>query len=179
MKLTLVLALLCSSLTVLAATNAVPLVVGAPAPGFTAVDSSGQTNRLADFRGKWVVLYFYPKAFTPGCTSEACSLRDGYSAIQDVGAVVLGVSLDPVSRLQEFKEKYRLPFELLSDEDKSIARAYESLAFGGLYAKRRTFIIDPDGKIAQIIDKVNVKAHDSQVRNALQMLEGARKTSVP
>jgi peroxiredoxin Q/BCP len=179
MKMTLVLAMLCSSWTVLAATNAVPLVVGAPAPGFTAVDSSGQTNRLADFRGKWVVLYFYPKAFAADCTSEACSLRDGYGDILAVGAVILGVSLDPVSRLQEFKEKYRLPFELLSDEDKRIARAYDSLAFGGLYAKRRTFIIDPGGRIARIMDKVNVKAHDSQVRNALQMLEAARKTAVP
>ena len=93
------------------------LAIGLPAPAFAADGTNDRTNRLADFKGKWVVLYFYPKAFTPGCTSEACSLRDGYAEIQKTGAVIFGVSLDPVARLKEFKQSYQLPFDLLSDAD--------------------------------------------------------------
>ena len=163
----------------LASTNAAPLAAGSPAPAFAAVGSNGQTNRLADFRGKWVVLYFYPKAFTPGCTAESCSLRDGYADIQALGAVILGVSLDSVEKIKKFKDEYHLPFELLSDADKAISRAYESLALGGLFAKRRTFIIDPEGKIAYLFENVNVKQHDAEVKAELQKIQAQRAQTKP
>ena len=147
------------------------LAVGSPAPAFAAVGTNDQTNRLADLKGKWVVLYFYPKAFTPGCTSEACSLRDGYADIQKAGATILGVSLDPVARLKEFKQSYQLPFDLLSDADKSVSRAYHVLAFGGLFAERRTFIINPDGAIAHVFESVNTRSHDRQVAEVLKTLQ--------
>ena len=147
------------------------LAVGSPAPEFAAVGTNDRTNRLADLKGKWVVLYFYPKAFTPGCTSEACSLRDGYADIQKTGATILGVSLDPVARLKEFKQSYELPFDLLSDADKSVSRAYHVLAFGRLFAERRTFIINPDGNIAHVFEAVNTRSHDRQVVDVLKTLQ--------
>ena len=147
------------------------VAVGSPAPAFAAVGTNDRTNRLADLKGKWVVLYFYPKAFTPGCTTEACSLRDGYAEIQKTGATILGVSLDPVARLKEFKQSYQLPFDLLSDADKSVSQSYHVLAFGGLFAERRTFIINPDGAIAYVFESVNTRSHDRQVTEVLKSLQ--------
>jgi thioredoxin-dependent peroxiredoxin len=158
-----------------ASTNAPAPAVGSPAPDFSAVDSASRTNRLADFRGQWLVLYFYPRAFTPGCTREACSLRDGYAGFRDLKAVVLGVSLDPVARLKEFRARYSLPFELLSDADKSMARAYDSLGAGGLFAKRRTFVIDPQGRVAHVFDAVDVQRHDAEVKAVLEKLQSESK----
>lgn len=142
--------------------------VGSPAPDFQAMATSGGNLSLADFKGKWLVLYFYPKAFTPGCTSESCSLRDGHAEIQKTGAVILGVSLDSLVTQIEFKKKYNLPFELLADEKKEIAKAYGVLGLLGLYAKRKTFIIDPQGKLAHVIDSVNSGNHDNEVLDVLK-----------
>ena len=147
------------------------VVVGAVAPDFSALNSAGLTNLLSDFRGKWLVLYFYPKAFTPGCTAEACSLRDGHANLNKLNAVVLGVSLDPVGKLAKFKEAYHLPFELLSDESKAISRAYDSLMLGGFVSKRRTFIINPEGRIAHIFNSVKTGSHEQEVAAVLERLQ--------
>ncbi len=143
---------------------------GDPAPDFEAPATNDQLIKLSDFRGKWVVLYFYPKAFTPGCTKEACALRDAYKEIQGLGAVILGVSLDDVDILKRFKAEYQLPFELISDKDKSISRAYGVLGFGGKYAKRITFLINPEGVVAHVFKKVNAAEHDREVLEVLQKL---------
>ncbi|MBN1269850.1 MAG: peroxiredoxin, partial [Kiritimatiellae bacterium] len=130
--------------------------------------------KLADLKGQWVVLYFYPKSFTPGCTKEACSLRDGYPGIQETGAVILGVSTDSLETQEKFKARYNLPFDLLADPHKVICRAYDALSLGGLMAKRTTFIINPDGRIAHIFEKVDADDHETQVRQALATLQKAR-----
>jgi len=146
------------------------LGTGMPAPAFEAKDQSGQVIRLADFKGKQVVvLYFYPKDDTPGCTAQACSLRDGYSAIQATGAVVLGVSADDVKNHQAFAAKYHLPFSILADPDRKIIEAYGvRMPVIGL-AKRWTFIIDRQGIIRHIVTNVETKRHDQQV---LELLKG-------
>jgi len=149
------------------------LKVGDPAPAFTAQTDSGQTVSLADFRGKKVVLYFYPKDDTPGCTREACSFRDHYAALQARGAVVLGVSTDSVASHRRFKEKYGLPFPLLSDPERRIVTAYgvwkEKTLAGrlGFGTERTTFIIDEEGRIAHIFPKVKVDGHTEEVLAAL------------
>ena len=163
--------LLLSSLVATTAAASTNVVVGALAPDFAAVDSTGTTNTLTALRGKWVVLYFYPRSFTPGCTAEACSLRDGFKAIQDLGAVILGVSLDSVEKQAKFKAEYHLPFVILSDTDKAVSRAYDSLALGGLFAKRRTFIINPEGRIVHVFDNVKTAAHDQEVLAVLKALK--------
>lgn len=140
------------------------------APAFKAKATTDKTIALADFKGSWVVLYFYPKAFTPGCTKEACSLRDGYSEIQKLGAKILGVSFDNVDTLKKFKTEYHLPFELLSDSDKKIAKAYDVMGLLRLYAKRKTFIIDPKGKIAFVFNAVDSAHHNVQVLGKLEEL---------
>lgn len=171
-------AVFATGMAVAQSTNPV-LAVGAQAPDFAVLGTNDQTNRLSALKGKWVVLYFYPKAFTPGCTAEACSLRDGYADIQQLGAVILGVSLDGVARLKSFKEKHRLPFDLLSDEDKSVSRAYNVLGFGGLFAERKTFVIDPRGMIAHVFESVNTRAHDKEVAAVLKELQLAAKPPQP
>ncbi len=129
---------------------------------------------LKDYRGKnVVVLYFYPKDFTSGCTTEACSFRDDYKLYQEKGAVVIGVSLDSVESHSKFSEKYTLPFTILSDRGKEVAKAYGVLGIGGILAKRVTFIINKDGKITHIFPKVDVKQHSEEV---LRALEEAQKT---
>lgn len=149
------------------------VTVGEAAPDFKAPSTTGSALSLGDFAGKWLVLYFYPKSFTPGCTAESCSLRDGYQEIQDAGAVILGVSLDKLETQQKFKAEHKLPFELLSDENAEVAKAYDALGFGGLMAKRLTFIISPEGKVAAIIDSVKTGDHDAQVLEALRNLQPA------
>jgi peroxiredoxin Q/BCP len=147
--------------------------VGEPAPDFRAPSTADREITLADFRGRWLVLFFYPRAFTPGCTRQACSLRDGYERLADLKADVLGVSLDPIERLKEFKKTQALPYELLSDHEKRISTAYGVLGPLGAYAERRTFLIAPDGTIAAIIDRVDVDAHAAQVREALKQRQAA------
>jgi peroxiredoxin Q/BCP len=145
--------------------------VGQPAPAFQAPATDGSTVRSADLKGKWVVLYFYPKAFTPGCTAEACALRDGFTNLREAGAVIYGVSFDDLKKLKEFKAEYKLPFELLSDGDKTVAKAYGSVAMMGLFPDRKTFIIDPQGTLAYVFEKVNTKEHDREVYDVLMKLQ--------
>jgi peroxiredoxin Q/BCP len=147
------------------------LKVGDTAPGFSLLNENGLPISLKDYLGKKVVvLYFYPKDFTSGCTAEACSFRDNYKPIQDKGAVVIGVSLDSVESHSKFSEKYNLPFAILSDKNKEIAKAYGVLGVGGFLTKRVTFIINKDGKITHIFPKVDVKRHSEEVLKALERL---------
>lgn len=154
------------------------LRVGDRAPEFTARDDSGQEVSLSDFRGKKVVLYFYPKDDTPGCTREACGFRDHYMRLLDRGAVVLGVSTDSVESHRRFKQKYDLPFPLLSDPDRKIVTAYGvwnqksfvgRLGFG---VERTTFVLDEQGVITHIFRKVKVDGHVEEVLAALGEPEG-------
>lgn len=144
--------------------------VGDAAPDVAAPGTNDKDIRLSDYRGSWVVLFFYPKAFTPGCTAEACSLRDGYAEIEKLGAVILGASLDSVQRQKEFKAKHNMPFELIADADKVYAQAFDVLAMGGLMAQRKTFIIDPQGRIAYVFDKVTTGSHNQEVADVLKKL---------
>jgi peroxiredoxin Q/BCP len=146
---------------------------GDKAPAFKATTSGGDTVALADFKGKTVVLYFYPKDDTPGCTKEACAFRDAYAAFQKQGAVVLGVSPDPVKSHDKFARKFNLPFPLLADEEHKIAEAYgvwgEKVFMGRKYqgVHRVTFLIGPDGKIRKIWPKVKPEEHAEEVLAAL------------
>jgi len=148
-------------------------VVGEAAPTFDLLDQNGQSQRLEDYRGKWLVLYFYPKDDTPGCTTEACQFRDDYYQIKALGAVVMGVSLDDVASHKEFSNKYHLPFPLLSDREKSLAEAYGVLrGFGPIqYASRQSFIIDPQGHIARHYARVSPKQHAAEIIKALKNLQ--------
>jgi thioredoxin-dependent peroxiredoxin len=143
--------------------------VGSPAPPFSAPDQGGETVSLASLKGKWVVLYFYPRDDTPGCTKEACNFRDNHTALQDKGAVVLGVSGDSEASHTKFAAKYDLPFSLLVDGDHEIARSYGAWGLKRMYGReyegitRSTFIIDPDGKIAKTWAKVKPDQHGTEV----------------
>ena len=149
------------------------LQVGRPAPDIRLQDDEGREVRLADFRGKQVVLYFYPKDDTPGCTVEACAFRDGAVRLRQRGAVVLGVSADPVASHKKFKAKFHLNFPLLSDAEKEAVQAYgvwkEKSMYGRTYMgiERTTFIIDAEGKIARIFPRVKVGGHLEEVLAAL------------
>ena len=138
-----------------------PLAVGTDAPAFTTKDTNGNTVSLSDFAGKTVVLYFYPKDDTPGCTKQACSFRDAQSEYINKGIVVLGVSADDEAGHQAFTQKYSLNFPLLADTNKSIITAYD--VDGGGYAKRVTYIIDGDGEIIDVDASVNTSTHASDV----------------
>lgn len=136
---------------------------GDPAPDFELFDQNGDTVQLSDYRGQRVVLYFYPKADTPGCTKEACSFRDVYDEFEERGLAVLGVSTDSVEVLDAFAEKYGLPFRLLSDPDGNVAQAYGSL--GSNVAERNTFIVDEDGTITNVYEQVSPEAHAEEILN--------------
>ncbi|MTJ11830.1 peroxiredoxin [Anabaena sp. UHCC 0187] len=137
------------------------LAVGTVAPAFTTKDTNGNTVSLSDFAGKTVVLYFYPKDDTPGCTKQACSFRDAQTEYTSKGIVVLGVSADDETAHQAFTSKYSLNFPLLADTNKSIISSYD--VDGGGYAKRVTYIIDGDGKIIHVDTAVNTPTHASDV----------------
>lgn len=143
------------------------LPVGTAAPAFTAKDTNGNTVKLSNFAGKTLVLYFYPKDDTPGCTKEACSFRDSWSEYLSKGISVLGVSIDDEDSHQKFTEKFSLPFPLLADIDGAISKAYD--VFGGSYAKRVTYIIDELGKIAQVYEgtNLNTATHGQDILAAL------------
>ena len=150
------------------------LTVGSKAPAFSAPDQSGQIVSLANLKGKTVVLYFYPKDDTPGCTVEACSFRDEFSAFTQKGAVVLGVSPDSPKKHAKFIEKFSLPFTLLADEDKKIVQDYQVWVEKSMYGKkymgveRSTFVIGPDGKVQAIYRKVKASPeHIAEVLAAL------------
>jgi len=146
---------------------------GDPAPAFKAPANGGGTVSLADCQGKHVVLYFYPKDDTPGCTKEACSFRDEFAAFKKKGVVVLGVSTDPVKQHDKFVEKFKLPFTLLSDEDKKIVEAYgvwgQKTFMGRKYqgTHRVTFLIGPDSRIKRIWPKVKPEEHAAEVLAAI------------
>jgi peroxiredoxin Q/BCP len=152
------------------------LKVGSPAPDFTALTDAGEKLTLSSLNGRKVVLYFYPKAGTPGCTTEACSFREVMPRIEAADATVLGASPDPVNRVTKFKQKYNLPFTLLADEDHSVAEKYgvwvEKSNYGKTYmgVERTTFVIAPDGSIASIFRKVKVSGHTEDVLAALQKI---------
>jgi peroxiredoxin Q/BCP len=137
------------------------LSVGSDAPAFTAKDTDGKTVSLSDFAGKTVVLYFYPKDDTPGCTKEAQSFRDNYAEYQGKDMVVLGVSQDDQASHKKFTEKYGLPFQLLADTDGAITKAYD--VDGGGYAKRVTYIINGNGKITHVDEKVKTDTHAQDI----------------
>ncbi|WBL36102.1 thioredoxin-dependent thiol peroxidase [Tepidiforma flava] len=143
--------------------------VGAAAPAFSLPDQDGKTVSLADFAGKWVVLYFYPKDDTPGCTKEACSFRDRHAELQAKGAVVLGVSGDSSASHRKFADKYALPFPLLADTEHEVARAYGAWGTKKMYGKeyegmiRSTVVIDPAGKVAKTWPKVKPDGHGDEV----------------
>ncbi len=142
---------------------------GDTAPDFQATLDDGRTVSLADFKGEKLVLFFYPKDDTPGCTAEACSLRDGYSELRASGYQLLGVSPDSVQKHQKFKTKYELPFPLIADEDKAVLNAYQvwgpkkfmGREYDGVH--RTTFVIDEEGKIERVIGKVKTKDHANQI----------------
>jgi peroxiredoxin Q/BCP len=141
------------------------LAVGTVAPAFTTKDTNGNTVSLSDFAGKTVVLYFYPKDDTPGCTKQACSFRDAQADYQGKDIVVLGVSADDEASHQAFTSKFNLNFPLLADTDKSLIKAYD--VDGGGYAKRVTYVIDTNGKIIHVDASVNTGTHASDVLAAL------------
>lgn len=149
---------------------------GALAPDFSVGDDRGQTVKLSELRGKPVVLYFYPKDDTPGCTKEACAFRDRRADFQ--GAVVLGVSPDDAESHARFRDKFQLDFPLLADTDHKLAESYGAWREKNMYGKksmgvvRSTFLIDADGKVAKVWKKVNVDGHDQQVMEALAALKG-------
>ena len=147
------------------------LQVGDPAPDFTANDQNGQPVSLHDFKGKKLVLYFYPKDDTPGCTAQACDLRDNYERMLAQGYAVVGVSVDDEKSHQKFIKKFDLPFPLLADTEHAVVEAYgvwgEKKNYGRTYMGtiRTTFVIDEEGKIEDIISKVNTKEHVNQILN--------------
>ena len=146
-----------------------PLKEGAKAPDFKLRADNGRDIRLSDLKGRHTVLYFYPKDMTPGCTQEACDFRDTYQKIKSAGAEVLGVSFDSIDLHQKFKAVHKLPFPLLSDEDKAIAKKYgvykQKSMYGRAYMgiERTTFVIGPDLKIKKIFPKVKVTGHVKEI----------------
>lgn len=149
---------------------------GEEAPDFELPDQDGRLVKLSDLRGRRVVVYFYPKADTPGCTTQACGVRDNHAAYSAAGATVLGISPDPVSRVKKFHDKHALDFALLADEDHAVAESYGVWVQKSMYGRtyfgneRTTFIVDPDGRIADVLRKVKPAEHDERVLGALEQV---------
>ena len=156
----------------LQATSSDQVAVGQPAPEFELPDQDGQLHSLEDYRDRWVVLYFYPKDETPGCTTEACEFRDDIFAYREMNAQILGVSLDDVESHKDFAENHELPFPLLADSEGTAADAYGvKTKFAGMtVAKRQTFVIDPRGNLAKHYEDVNPETHTAQVLVDLEKL---------
>jgi peroxiredoxin Q/BCP len=157
-----------------------PPAVGSPAPAFKLQDQSGKWHSLSDYQGKWVVLYFYPKDNTPGCTTQACEFRDNIFAYRELGAAILGVSVDDVASHKSFSEQHSLPFPILADSDKSVTTAYGTLKeYVGIakMARRDTFIIDPQGRVAKHYQDVKPAGHSEIVLADLKQL--AAKAAPP
>lgn len=142
---------------------------GDKVPNFTVNDQDGNSVSLSDYKGKKLIVFFYPKASTPGCTAEACNLRDNYKVLQDKGFELLGVSADSEKRQSNFKNKYEFPFPLLADEEKEVINAFGvwglkkfmGREYDGIH--RKTFLVDEDGVVAHVIDKVKTKDHAAQI----------------
>lgn len=151
------------------------LKTGDLAPEVKGVDQNGKTISLKDFKGKKVIIYFYPKDDTPGCTAEACNLRDNFNDWISKGFIIIGISPDPITSHKKFAEKYNLPFSLISDPDKEILQAYnawgEKMMYGKIYqgVLRKTFILDKNHKIEKIIEKVDTKNHTNQIIKELKL----------
>ena len=169
----LALALLCG--TTMTARAATPQP-GATAPDFRLQDQNGYWRTQADYRGHWLVMYFYPKDFTPGCTTEVCTFRDDIAKLRKAGAEVIGVSLDDVASHAKFAEKYRVPFPLLADTAHQVSTAYGVLSstVGFHYARRTTFLIDPQGKVAKVYEDVDPEKNSAQVLRDLASLKAGR-----
>ncbi len=145
-----------------------------PAPEFTLSDDSGKSHTLGEYAGKWIVLYFYPKDDTPGCTIEACSLRDARDDIAELGAEIIGISKDDATSHEKFKAKHSLNFTLLSDPDRKVIDAYGAWGkkqFGIEGILRKTFIIDPDGQVVKVYGRVTPIGHGEAVINDLKKLQ--------
>ncbi|MDO8988938.1 MAG: peroxiredoxin [Sideroxyarcus sp.] len=151
--------------------------VGEAAPDFNLPDQDGKPHRLQDYAGKWLVLYFYPKDDTPGCTEEACAFRDDLHKLTALGAQVVGVSVDDSESHAEFAKKYHLPFPLLADKSAEVAAGYGALRNLGLFkiARRYTFLIDPQGKVAKVYLKVETSRHSTEIIEDLKLLTGKGK----
>ena len=154
--------------------NDAPPQVGAAAPNFVLIDQSGNRRAIEDFRGRWLVLYFYPKDDTPGCTEEACTFRDDLQQLTVLGAQIVGVSVDDTLSHAAFAKKYRLPFPLLSDEKGEVAARYGSLRNLGLLkiAKRNTFLIDPQGKVTRVYLSASTSRNSQEIIADLKKLTG-------
>lgn len=143
--------------------------LGKPAPDFTLPDQHGSKHKLSDYKGQWVLIYFYPKDDTPGCTTEACTLRDNFPAFKKLKAQVFGISVDSEKSHKKFADKYELPFTLLADEDKKVVEKYGVWQEKSMYGKkymgtvRNSYLIDPAGKIAKIYEKVKPAVHAEEV----------------
>lgn len=155
------------------------LAAGQPAPDFTLPNAEGEEITLSASNGSWRVVYFYPKADTPGCTTQACGIRDHQADYEQRGVVVYGISPDPVSAVKKFSDKQSLNFALLADEDHAVCDLYGTWQEKSMYGKtfwgaaRSTFIVDPDGQIAHVIPKASPKTHDEDVLAKLDELAGA------
>jgi peroxiredoxin Q/BCP len=150
--------------------------VGKPAPAFKLQDQAGKWHSLADYKGKWVALYFYPKDDTPGCTTQACGFRDNIFAFNKEGAVILGISVDDMASHKEFAEKHSLPFTILADSDKAVTKSYGVLkTYMGVMemARRDTFIIDPQGRVAKHYESVKPEGHSELVLADIKALKAA------
>jgi peroxiredoxin Q/BCP len=145
------------------------LKIGAAAPDFSLFDQNGKEHKLSDYFGEKIVVYFYPKDDTPGCTKEACSIRDNFAQFKENNIIVFGISYDSPRSHKKFAEKYNLPFILLSDSAKSVASLYNSK--GWLMAKRNTFLIDEEGKIFKIYKKVDVSTHTESILDDFSKLK--------
>ena len=156
--------------------QAAMLETGQAAPDFALPDQDGKARKLADWRGKWLVLYFYPKNDTPGCTTEACNFRDDWLLLQELGAEVVGISVDTSASHAAFAQKYKLPFPLLADAQGEVATRYGALSDWWVYkfAKRQTFIVDPQGRIARIYRSVDSDKHSAEIVADLRQLRQAR-----
>ena len=150
------------------------LEANSQAPDFVLNDQYGKQHCLSDYRGKWIILYFYPKDMTPGCTTEACQFRDEFPSFQEIDAVIFGISRDSVKSHQKFAEKYQLPFLLLSDESGEVLEKYKVWKEKSMYGKtfmgilRSTYLISPEGKIAKVYPKVKVKEHATEILKDLR-----------
>lgn len=149
------------------------LQVGQNAPHFSLIDQHNQLHQLSDYKGQWIVLYFYPRDATPICTQQACSLKEQHNALLSKHAVILGANADSVTKHQQFAQQHQLPFSLLSDTKGQVAKQYGALLdLNWLrFVKRHTFIIDPQGRIAKIYRQVNAQQHASELLGDLQQLQ--------
>jgi len=159
---------------VLSSSSIAGLKVGDKAPNFALQDQNDMTHNLSDYEGQWIVLYFYPKDDTPGCTTQACDFRDAVKRIIASKAILFGLSLDSVRSHKLFAEKYNLQFSLLADETGEVSELYDSLSSFFKVAKRNTFIVDSEGNIAKIYLSVNPKTHSEMVLNDLNSLQKSK-----